>query len=367
MTIASALSLALLAITVLVTFLAAAIVTGRWWRGQRVVRRLRTVAQVRPVLLALLAEDDLDERRRLLDQVLRTDPRTWAALEPTIAELLTKLRGDAHAVLRTLVERRGTVARARRRVHRMGAVGRARAAELLGGLEDPIVTGDLVRRLYDRDGEVRQVAARALGRSGDPAAATPLLRCLARSSVPPRVVSQALLRLGSGAHGALVSALEEPDELVRAVAVEILGLSSAVTAARAVEGALRNDESLEVRIRAARALGRVGLPSAVPALVDATAHDRPAPLRIVAARALGDLGHPDAVRCLRGLLGDPLHRLASNAAQSLTLLGPAGTAALEAAATGPAEDLCAQRANEALARLRLLAAHSGMVRAELGA
>lgn len=356
MTVASALSLALFSIAVLTAVLGGSIVVGRWWRGHRLQRRLATVATVRPALLAALAEDDPSQRDTFVDRVLAADDRTWRALEPTIAELLGKVRGESHSVLRLLVERRGTVARARRRISKIGAVGRARAAELLGGLEDPSVTADLVGLLDDRDPEVRQVAARALGRSGDPRAATPLLRCLSGSGVPPRVVSQALLRLGPGAYSSLVAALDEPDELVRAVAVEILGLSSAVAAARAVERALTHDSSLEVRIRAARALGRVGLPSALPALVDATRDDRPTPLRIVASRALGDLGHPGAVPCLRGLLGDPVHRLASNAARSLSALGAAGTAALEAEAAHPSSGLASQRAREALSRLRLLAA-----------
>lgn len=367
MTVAVALSLGLLAISSLIAVLAAAIVVGRWQRQRQATRRLRAVAGVRTLLLAALAEDDPRERRHLSDRLLGLDARTWAALEPTIAEMLGKVRGDSHAVLRDLVERRGTVARARRRARRVGAVGRARAAELLGGLEDPTVTPDLVALLGDRDPEVRQVAARALGRSGDPAGAPALLQCLGRAAVPPRVVSQALLRLGPGAHTALVGALAEEVELVRAVAVEILGLSSAVPAARAVERSLTYDSSVEVRIRAARALGRVGLPSALDALIAATDDDRPAALRIVAARALGDLGHPGAVPRLRLLLGDPAHRLASNAARSLTALGAAGTASLEAEAAAPGDGLAAQRARDALARLRLLTADPAVVRAGAGA
>jgi HEAT repeat protein len=210
-----------------------------------------------------------------------------------------------------------------------------------------------VRRLADRDPEVRQVAARALGRSGDPAAAQPLLACLAGGSVPPRVVSQALLRLGSGAEPALVAALVEEDELIRAVAVEILGLSSAVSASRVVQACLMADESLEVRIRAARSLGRVGLPTALRPLLDATASDQPAPLRAVAARALGELGHPSAVPRLRDLLMDPVHRVAANAGRSLTLLGANGITALRAEVEIRPDGPGAGHARESLARLDL--------------
>lgn len=354
MTMAAALSLALLSISVLIGFLAAAIVIGRSVRSAAARHRARITAPVRPTLMAMLAEDEPSAQQDLLGRLAGVDERTWNALEPTIAELLGKLRGGSHDALRSLVEHRGGVDRARARTRRVGAIGRARAAELLGGLENPAVTDDLVRLLDDRDPEVRQVAARALGRSGDARSATPLLRSLTRASVPPRVVSQALLRLGPSANEALVAAIDDPDEMVRAVAVEILGLSSAVMASRAVERCLREDESLEVRIRAARALGKVGMPSALGALVDATRPDHPAPLRVVSARALGDLGHPGAVPRLLELLHDPVHRVAANAARSLAALGPAGRAALEQAAVDAAGDEpSAQHANEALARLRL--------------
>lgn len=353
MTMAAALVLALLSISVLVGLLALSIVLGRSARTRSVRRRARVSAPARPLLLALMAQDSREEGDLLLDELLRIDERSWRALEPTVAEMLGKLRGDSHRALRQLVERRGTVAVARRRSSRVGAVGRARAAELLGGLEDPKVTDDLVRLLADRDPEVRQVAARALGRCGDALAAAPLLHALEGGSVPPRVVAQALLRLGPRAQPALVAALEEPDELVRAVAVEILGLSGAVTASRAIEQALANDPSTEVRIRAARSLGRVGLPSSLLTLLAATLETCPVPLRVVAARALGDLGHPGAVSRLRELVGDPVHRVASNAARSLGVLGPGGEAALQQLAAGAEDSPAASHAREILARRAL--------------
>jgi HEAT repeat protein len=354
-TTAAALSLALLSIAVVVATLGLAIVVVRTARRVGSVRRARRMAPVRPILLRMLADDDQESAQDALARLLVVDARTWSALEPTVSALLGKLRGGSHDLLRSLVELRGTVARARRRTRRIGAVGRARAAELLGGLEDPHVTEDLVLLLADRDPEVRQVAARALGRSGDSRAAGDLLGCLSGGSVPPRVVAQALLRLGPGAEQALVEALAAPDELVRAVSVEILGLSSAVGASRAIELSLGDDSSLEVRIRAARSLGRLGMPSALGALVRAAGHDQPAPLRAVAARALGDLGHPDAVPHLRVLLRDPVHRVASNAGRALAQLGPTGVIALRREIDvlgGPG----GEHARDALSRVDLSAA-----------
>jgi hypothetical protein len=353
MTTAAALSVALAAISALVALLGAAIVAARATRRVAGGRRERKTGSVRPFLLAMLAEEDQSVAQDLLARLLDLDRPTWNALEPTVGQLLGKVRGSSHDLLRTLLRLRGTVDQAERRVHRIGAVGRARAAELLGALEDPAVTAHLVRRLGDRDPEVRQVAARALGRSGDPAAAAPLLRCLAGGSVPPRVVSQALLRLGPRAEPALVRAVSESDDLIRAVAVEILGLSGAVAASGVMQSCLATDPSMEVRIRAARSLGRVGLPGALPALLDATVAHQPTALRAVAARALGDLGHPAAVARLRDLLSDPVHRVASNAARSLLQLGEEGVRALHAELAARPETDAAAHARDALARLGL--------------
>jgi HEAT repeat protein len=353
MTTVAVLSLALVSIAALVALLGVAIVVVRTARRFGATRRERQTATVRPYLLAMLAEEDQEVAQDMRARLLDLDSRTWAALEPTVGQLLGKVRGSSHDLLRTLLELRGTLARAQRRVHRPGAVGRARAAELLGSVEDPSVTPHLVRRLADRDPEVRQVAARALGRSGDPAAAEPLLACLAGGSVPPRVVAQALLRLGPGAEPALVGALAKEDELIRAVAVEILGLSSAVSASRVVRVCLVEDQSLEVRIRAARSLGRVGLLTALGPLLDATEPDQPTPLRAVAARALGELGHPFAVPRLRALLRDPVHRVAANAGRSLALLGEEGVTALRTEIQIRPDGPGAGHARESLARLDL--------------
>lgn len=353
MTTAAAISLALFTISAVAGSLAAAIVVGRTARRVRATRRERITARARPLLIAMLAEESHEVAQDALAQLLAVDRSTWKALEPTVAALLGKLRGNSHDLLRSLLVLRGTVARAQRRLRRVGAIGRARAAELLGSLEDPTVTDDLVRRLRDRDAEVRQVVARALGRSGDARAAAPLLACLAGGSVPPRVVSQALLRLGPGAEPSLVAALDDQDELIRAVAVEILGLSSAVGAFGAVRRSLLEDPSLEVRIRAARSLGLVGMPAALRALQDATKPHQPDPLRAVAARALGELGHAGGVPRLRVLLRDPVHRVASNAGRSLAGLGPRGITALEREIASKPAGPSAAHARDALSRRSL--------------
>lgn len=195
---------------------------------------------------------------------------------------------------------------------------------------------DLLRLLDDAEPEVRQVAARALGRVGDGAAAGPLVDSLAgERAVPPRIVAGALLRMGPAGHPALERALGAGDPLQRAVSAEIAGLSGALRLAPALVALLDRDREVEVRLRAAQALGRLGSPVGVAALVAATDGDHPAELRAAAVRGLGDLGDTSTVARLVELVTDPTHEVAAGAATALTQCGPDGLAALAAIRTAP--------------------------------
>lgn len=339
MTLSAGLLLALLSLAGLLAVLASAIVARRGLRHALKRRRARIAAPLRPALLELAGGDGMDEAA--LGRLAALPRREWRAVEPSVLALLGKLRGDSRDALVTLLQRRGTLERALRRTRRPGAVGRARAAELLGATGASAAVPALVDLLADRDPDVRQVAARALGAVGDPAAAPALLAALGSGhGVPPRIVAHSLARLGPGAESALVAALDGTAatgpgaDLARSLAVEILGLTGAVRAGRSLVAALRSDPSLEVRIRAARAVGRIGLPRALGPLVAATADHEPLPLRVVAARSLGHLGDAAAVPQLKQLLADPAHRVAHNAAAALALIGPAGVAALTRVAAG---------------------------------
>jgi HEAT repeat protein len=205
--------------------------------------------------------------------------------------------------------------------------------------------------LADGDAEVRRVAARALGRIRSHAAAEALLEAVSSNRpVPPRIIAAAVLKVGVGAHPALVATLRDGDALQRAIAAEISGLAGAASAVEVLMQALLHDPQVEVRVRSARALGRIGMPWATGHLIDATGSTQPLPLRIVASRALGDLGAVDAVPRLSELVTDPAHRVAANAASSLLRCGAAGLDALRAAASSP--DGAHARESLAIARLR---------------
>ena len=197
------------------------LITGiRGLRTYRRRRRERIAAPVRALLLELLCAQD-DEQGELLDRVTRIDRRTWAALEPTVASMLGKVTGRARAVLVLLCERRGSTAEAVADLGSHSAPRRGRAAQVLGQLGHRPAVPALCRLLGDRDREVRLAAARALGRTADPAAVPHLLESLhGARTVPPKIVTASLTSLGPDAWPAVMAGLRDPAPLVRAVAIE---------------------------------------------------------------------------------------------------------------------------------------------------
>jgi HEAT repeat protein len=299
---------------------------------RRVVHRRRTrlAAPARRLLVRLTAGGDDPD---LIEALAAVDPSAWRAVEPAAVAMLGKVRGEAHAALVGVFRRRGAAVRAVRDLRARSAVRRARAAEVLGNLGETDAVPALCALLDDREPAVRVVAARSLGRVADPGAAQPLLHAVVgRHPVPPQLIAHAVVRLGLAAQGEVAGALEHPDELVRATAMEVLGLIGAVATAARVEVALRSDRSAEVRLRAARTLGRLGTRSALQPLLETVEPDRPTALRAVAAQALGELGSPAAAPALATLIADPQYLVANRAARALLRLGAAGAAVLEAAA-----------------------------------
>ena len=339
-----------LALVALSVGLGTAIVLRRWRRGRAARRDLALVEPFRSLLVALVVDDTPDQAA--IGRVLGADKREWRALEPHIIAMIRKLRGDGRDVLVGLLDQRGTVQRLSRRLHQVGAVRRARAAELLGLLGEHAPREQLEHlALHDRDPEVRVVAARALGEIGDPRSARALLAAaVGPKAVPLRVAARSLARLGTAAAPDLVHDLVHGQLAARAVSAEILGLLGATTAAAALAVAAEQDQALDVQIRSVRALGRIGVPAALPVLQRCAAADQPAPMRAVAARAIGDVGGPTAIEVLGRLLDDGSHRVASNAARALGRLGDRALPTLRRAANGTGPG--AKYAAEVLAELR---------------
>lgn len=293
--------------------------------------------------------------RRLVALWAARGRRERRVLEAVVFGYLGKVRGPGRRALVEFLHRIGAVDRARRRVHRPGVVGRARAAEVLGRVGG--AEAELVRLLADRQAVVRVVAVAGL-RFGRPLpGVVPALLAAVDGPrrIPPTLVTEALLGLGPEASPALAAALagaaDAPSTAGPAVAAEALGLLGTASAGAALVAAAGDRSTdAELRIRAARALGRIGPPAALEPLIGCLADGEPPVLRAVAAKALGDLGSPRAVPHLVPLLHGP-HRLAANAASALARLGPHGARALATAAEG--EDPAARYATAALATLEL--------------
>ena len=327
------------------------IVTARVLRRWREHRRAALNALARTWLLELATGDDA-RVAGARSRVAALDRRQWKALEPTVVSLLAKVKGELRSSLVSLFDERGTTEHARHGLAsggRFRQVRRARAAALLGSLGNQDAWAPLCAVLEDRSLAVRIAAARALGQIGVAGAARPLLGKLAGSRrVPSDIVAYALIQLGPGAGRDLVQAVSHEEPLVRAVAVEILGRTGAVSAVQTLIAALRGDRSEEVRIRAARAIGRLGMLAGVAPLLTIIDAGESTTLRAAAAAALGDLGAGAATPRLERLLHDPAYHVAHNSAGSLLRLGPAGEAALTRVVTD-GEEQAAAHAMEVLA------------------
>jgi len=345
--LASFMQVVLVVVLTALALLLLAVFAHRVGAGLVDTRRQRLVRRVRPLLLGVLADDSADPES--LSALGSLPDGQWRVLEPTVVGMLGKVRGGARASLVELLEHRGTLQRAERRTRSRSWVARCEAAEMLGAARQSRSLPALLPLLHDRDGEVRQVAARALGRVGSRDAAEPLLAAVTGPrALPARDVASALVLLEPAATTVVVDAVAHArDRQVRAVGAEVLGLRGAVDATDLLVAMLHADDSVEVRIRAARALGRIGVRAAAPPLTAALRADSPE-LRAVAARALGQLGSAEAVGALVERLSDSWHRVASNAGEALVALGPPGLTALTAvAASGEAP--AAAYAEQALA------------------
>ena len=168
----------------------------------------------------------------------------------------------------------------------------------------------LVDALKDSYEPVRRNAIYALGAIGKPAV-EPLIEAL--DSEKGAFKMEPILHICDAAHGlaatgasavpALITALQDGRENVRASAAYALGEMGPI-AAEAVDGliGLLTDESEEVRRHATSALGMIKVPSSktVPALIEVLEDREDTDLAFFAAQALTRIG-PDAVEAIPAL------------------------------------------------------------------
>lgn len=167
-------------------------------------------------------------------------------------------------------------------------------------LQNEIVQA-LIERLQDDNHMVRSAAVRALGRSGDAAAVTPVLLAALRDK-GGLVYDFALNTLGDmndpAALPALHTMLADTDSDIRRAGAVLLGKQKAADAVPSLIGLL-NDEVLAVGHAAAEALGEIGDVSAVPALMEVLANPHTDwAMCINTAQALGKLGDAQSAATL---------------------------------------------------------------------
>ena len=178
----------------------------------------------------------------------------------------------------------------------------------------------LIRLLKHRDLDVQYGAAEALGEIGDSGAVEPLIAALKNDEyVGVRwKAAEALSKIGAPSVEALIGALRHPDDDVRWKASIALG---EIGDPRAIGSliSLLCDEDRFVKSHAALALGTIGEPAVNP-LIRAL-HEGDGNLRWGAAIALGKIRDPRAIEPLIHALADKYENVRAESATSLAAMG----------------------------------------------
>lgn len=303
-----------------------------------------TVAAIANKIYANREEDSknhfLDDlRRRFL--LLRTPeaereimPGIFAALSgrwsdlaaEEISQLELTLRLD---VLRAL-EEAGIVARLIREASSRHKWRRAHALRILGELKLPQSVPTLLGALEDKDADVRNVAARSLGRLKLEVAEEALVKLLGRQdqSVSARIAA-ICIEMGSRTAPLLIRTVREGSPKARFWAARILGEIRDPRATRSLTDALLDPDS-NVRSAAARAMGRVAERSTAthvaPLLDDPIWY-----VRAHAAEALGMIGDVSFVVPIAERLRDRSWWVRKSALDALVRLGDASKPVLQRA------------------------------------
>jgi HEAT repeat protein len=126
----------------------------------------------------------------------------------------------------------------------------------LGQIKDPRAVKSLIRVLSDKDWFVRERAAEALSKIGEPAI-DPLIAALKdRNGLVRERAAEALSKIGEPAIDPLIAALKDRNGLVRERAAEVLGKVGDATSIKPLIEAFHDDE-LYVRAKAVLAFERV--------------------------------------------------------------------------------------------------------------
>jgi HEAT repeat protein len=308
-----ALGIAALALAALSATFLGALVARRAALAREERRRAELERRVRPLALALVADDDVelpeldrDEQTLLAEALGRLSRRVTGGARHRVGAYFagtTALRAELQAL------------------HDRSGWRRATAAYRLGDMACADAVPALREALVDRDGDVRAAAARSLGRLGAGDAAGALVLALVDNAVPRAIAFRAVLDVGADALPDVRRLATAPDPAVRAASAELLGwLGDASDDALLVDALA--DPAAEVRARAAAALGRLASADGAEALTRAL-DDRIYFVRLHAARALGQVGERGAVPQLLRQAREDRFEAARAAAEAVARLDPA--------------------------------------------
>ena len=233
-----------------------------------------------------------------------------------IAELELSLRLD---VLQAM-ERAGLVARFLREARSPMKWTRARSLRILGDLKVPASVPALLTALEDRDADVRNVAARSLGRMKLQAAEEALVALLGKhdQAVSARIAA-ICIEMGPRTAPLLIRTLRDGPPRARFWAARILGEIRDGRAARSLGDALLDPED-DVRSSAVWALGQLADRATAP-LIEPLLRDPRWFVRAHAAEALGKIGDGLHAPALGEMLRDSSWWVRKNALDALVLLG----------------------------------------------
>jgi HEAT repeat protein len=263
-------------------------------------------------------------QREALPWIVRSLSGSWSELAAEeISQLELSLRLD---VLRAL-EESGAVSQHLKDAKSRLKWTRAHALRILGELKLPQSVPTLLAALEDRDPDVRNVAARSLGRMRLQATEEALVGLLGKhdQAVSARIAA-ICIEMGSRTAPLLIKTLRDGSTKARFWAARILGEIKDPRATRSLADALLDTDS-EVRSAATWALGQTGDRSTAP-LLQPLLHDSIWYVRAHAAESLGKLRDPEYAGALGELLRDSSWWVRKNALDALVALGEPSKAVL---------------------------------------
>lgn len=241
----------------------------------------------------------------------------WSELA---AEEISQLEVSVRLDVLHKLEQAGVVTRLLRDAKSRLKWTRAHALRILGELKLPHSVPTLLAALDDRDPDVRNVAARSLGRMKLQAAEEALIGLLGKhdQGVSARIAA-ICIEMGPRTAPLLIKTTREGSPKARFWAAKILGEIRDARAVRALSDALL-DPDPEVRSAATWALGQIADPAAA-SIVSSMLRDLVWYVRAHAAESLGKIGVSHYVPALAGALCDRSWWVRKNALDALVRIG----------------------------------------------